>query len=383
MEEKDKHLAALLSNRSKWGFIWIIISSTLWGLSYVPKEVIWYIEPLSPMWETGGVTLLEGTVVASALQALFFGTFIFLLWSLINGKQREAVETFVTWPISKWFFASAIFGGLMAMFGSTLATAYVGADYAATIALLSATAGTLYGRAFLKEKLTPTSVLGMIVMTIGGILVIDPVAMINEMSDPSGKDGLIFGYVGGILSAIGWGVESCYNVRGLEMSDNEATTPSRYMWECIIWLTIIMPLICLFVGISEGVDVLYGTLWACLMSPAMWVLTLITVFSLGIADSLLHKGYILLGAGRGLAMNAIYAPISLLALWVFLKDYDISFWLIVGSFICIVGTFIIYWHKEEFDESVRDFKDDPSFEQPPSHYTYSDDVSDGSEIHVK
>ena len=335
------------------------------------------------MWETGGVTLLEGTVVASALQALFFGTFIFLLWSLINGKQREAVETFVTWPISKWFFASAIFGGLMAMFGSTLATAYVGADYAATIALLSATAGTLYGRAFLKEKLTPTSVLGMIVMTIGGILVIDPVAMINEMSDPSGKDGLIFGYVGGILSAIGWGVESCYNVRGLEMSDNEATTPSRYMWECIIWLTIIMPLICLFVGISEGVDVLYGTLWACLMSPAMWVLTLITVFSLGIADSLLHKGYILLGAGRGLAMNAIYAPISLLALWVFLKDYDISFWLIVGSFICIVGTFIIYWHKEEFDESVRDFKDDPSFEQPPSHYTYSDDVSDGSEIHVK
>ena len=355
----DNHdlMKKLMSNRSKWGFIWIIISSTLWGLSYVPKEVIWYVEPLGPLWDAGGVPLFEGSIVASALQALFFGVFIVLLWSTVNGKSREAVRTLVTWPVSKWFFVSAIFGGLMAMFGSTLATAYVGADYASAIALLSATAGTLYGKFFLREKLTFPSVLGMLIMTVGGILVIDPVAMMEELSNPDGKEGVLVGYFGGIMSAIGWGIESCYNVRGLEMSDNEATTPSRYIWECLIWLFIIMPIVCLIVGINDGFDALYGTLWSCLTNPVMWSLTLITVLSLGIADSLLHKGYILLGAGRGLAMNAIYAPISLLALWVFLKDYEISIWLIIGSVICIIGTFIIYWNKEEFDETVRDIED--------------------------
>ena len=341
----------LKSKRAKWGFIWIVISSTLWGLSYVPKEIIWYIDPLGPMWDEGGLPLLEGTIVASALQALFFGIFLVLLWSLINGKTREAVRNFRTWPVSKWFFVSAIFGGLMAMFGSTLATAYVGADYAAAIALLSAAAGTLYGRAFLKEKLTVYSIAGMIIMTIGGIFVIDPVAMVEEVMNPDGKNGVIIGYIGGILSAIGWGIESCYNVRGLEMADNEATTPVRYTWECLIWLFIILPIL----GIFVGFDSLYGTLIECLMSPAMWVLTLITVLSLGIADSLLHKGYILLGAGRGLAMNAIYAPISIFALWFFLKDYPISIWLVIGLVICIIGTIVIYWDKDEFEETVRDF----------------------------
>ena len=79
-----------------------------------------------------------------------------------------------------------------------------------------------------------------------------------------------------------------------------------------------------------------------------------TALSLGIADSLLHKGYSQMGAGRGLAINSIYVPVSLVALWVFLKDYEISMWLIVGTIVCIIGTVVMYWEKDEIQDSVRD-----------------------------
>ena len=56
----------------------------------------------------------------------------------------------------------------------------------------------------------------------------------------------------------------------------------------------------------------------------------------------------------GLAINSIYVPVSLVALWVFLKDYEISMWLIVGTIVCIIGTVVMYWEKDEIQDSVRD-----------------------------
>jgi len=353
MVEVEELVKKMKSNRAKWGFIWILIASILWGVSYVPKEVIWLVDPLGPLWEAGGATLFEGTIVASALQALFFGIFLVIVWSTVNGKTKEVVRNFRTWGISKWFLVSAVSGGLVAMFGSTVATAYVGADYASAIALLSAVTGTVYGKFFLDEKVTRKGIFGMMILIVGGVLVMDPVNMIDQITNPESKDGLWIGYAAGIFSAIGWGIESCYNVRGLDLADSEATTPVRYLWECILWLFLIMPAVCIFVGW----DMTFGILWQCLTSPAMWILTFITVLSLGLADSLLHKGYALMGGGRGLAVNAIYVPVSLVALWFFLKDYDISLWLIVGSVISIIGTFVMYLDLEEYEDINRDLKD--------------------------
>ena len=134
------------SNRVKWGFIWIILASLLWGFSYVPQEAIWSIEPLGTLWYNGGADLLEATIVLASMQSLMFTIVLFLLWSCVNNKPREAFRNLVHWPISKWFLVSAFFGGLMAMFGSTLATAFVGADFAAAIALLSSVFGAIYAR---------------------------------------------------------------------------------------------------------------------------------------------------------------------------------------------------------------------------------------------
>lgn len=338
------------SNRARWGFIWITIASILWGISYVPKEAIWLIEPMETLWENGGADLIEGTVAISAIQALFFAVILFLLWSCVNGKPREVCRNFVHWPISKWFLISAFFGGLMAMFGSTLATAFVGADYASAIALLSALTGAIYGRILFKEKVTHLAIIGLVILTIGGVLVLDPIAMVHEVMNPGSKDGVWLGYVGGILSAIGWGIESCYNVRGLDVADNEASTPIRYGWECIIWFAILMPV----TGAIVGFDTFYSIFAECILSPDVFVLMIFTALSLGIADSLLHKGYSQMGAGRGLAINSIYVPVSLVALWVFLKDYEISMWLIVGTIVCIIGTVVMYWEKDEIQDSVRD-----------------------------
>lgn len=337
-------------NRVKWGFIWVAMASVIWGLSYVPKEAIWLIDPVDGYYGDGA-SLFESTIVISAIQALFFTVILFFLWSCINNKPREVYRTFIHWPVGRWFFVSAIFGGLMAMFGSTLATAYVGADYAAAIALMSALTGAIVGKVMFNEKITGLTMIGLVVLTFGGIVVLDPVNLIHSISSED-DPGAWIGYLGGLLSAVGWGVESCYNIRALEVSDNEASTPVRYAWECIIWFLILMPI----TGFIVGFDNFYSILIDCLKSPAVIVLMIFTALSLGIADSLLHKGYTLMGAGRGLAINSIYVPVSLFALWVFLRDYDISIWLVVGSIISVVGTVIMYWEKDEVSDSVREVK---------------------------
>lgn len=338
------------SNRAKWGIIWIVLASILWGFSYVPQEAVWYIEPLGSLYEKGGADLLEATIVYASMQALMFTIVLFLLWSCINNKPKEAIRNIVHWPISKWFLVSAFFGGLMAMFGSTLAVAFVGADFAASIALLSAVSGALYARFAFKEIITKKMIAGIIVLIVGGILVLDPQAMINDITG-GGKDGAWLGYVGGILSAIGWGIESCYNVRGLDVADTEATTPARYFWEFILWVVIIFPI----TGLIVGFDTFYGIVIDCFTTPEIFGLLIFTALSLGVADSLLHKGYPLTGVGRGLAINSgLYVPVSILALWIFLKDYPISSWLIVGTIVAIVGVFIMYWEKEEVQDSLRE-----------------------------
>ena len=342
------------SNRVKWGFIWIIIASVLWGFSYIPQEAIWFIEPLASLWEAGGASLLEGTIVLASMQSLMFTIILFLLWSCINNKPKEVFRNLVHWPISKWFLISAFFGGLMAMFGSTLATAFVGADFAAAIALLSSVVGAVYGRIMFKEVLTKKTIIGIIVLLIGGILVLDPQAMINNITSPEARDGVWLGYVGGILSAIGWGIESCYNIRGLDVADTEATTPVRYFWEFVLWMVIIFPI----TGAIVGFDTFYGIVIDCFTTADIFCVLVFTALSLGVADSLLHKGYPLLGVGRGLAIiSGIYVPVSLVALWVFLKDYDISAWLIVGTIVAIIGVFVMYWEKDEIQDSVREIEE--------------------------
>ena len=242
--------AKVRSSRVKWGFLWVILASVIWGFGYVPQELVWYNEPLATMWDNGGSDLIEGSIIVAALTSLMFTVCLFFLWSCVHGKPREVYRNFVHFPISKWFLVSAIFGGLIAMFGSTLATAFVGADYSASIALTCAIVGAIYGRFLFKEKLTPRMIIGLLILTLGGILIVDPAGMYEEIVHPT-REGSWLGYLGGIMSSIGWGIESCYNVRGLDVADTEATTAVRYGWECILWFVILMPITAAVVGFGD------------------------------------------------------------------------------------------------------------------------------------
>lgn len=337
------------SSRVTWGFVWIIIASILWGFSYLPQELVWFNDPIAELYATGGTKLIESSIVVAAVQSLMFTLVLFFLWSCINGKPKEVKRNFCHWRVSKWFMVSAVFGGLMAMFGSTLAVAFVGADYASAIALTCAVVGAIYGKFLFKEKLTPKTIAGIIIITIGGILVLDPVNLVDTLSHPT-KDGVAIGYIGGILSAIGWGIESCYNVRGLDVADTEATTPVRYGWECILWFVVVMP-IC---GLIVGFDEFFGILADVITNPNIVAMLAMVAMTLGIADSLIHKSLPLLGVGRALSINALYVPVSLIVLWAFLKDYTISIWLIIGVVVAVAGTFVMYWERGDITDSLRD-----------------------------
>ena len=338
------------SSRVKWGFVWIIIASVIWGFAYIPQELVWWNEPLAGLNAEGGVSSIEGSMVVAAIQCLMFALVLFFLWSCVLNKPKEVARNFVCWPVSKWFFLCSIIGGLGAMFGSTLAVAFVGADYASAIALTCAVVGAIYGRFLFKEKLSKKAILGIIILTIGGILVLDPVNLVHSLTDPASKDGLVIGYLGGILSAVGWGIESCYTVRGLDVADAEATTAVRYGWEVIVWFVFVFPI----VGAIVGFDDFYSIVIDCITNPNIVLMLGMVALTMGVADSLINKSLPLLGVGRALSINALYVPVALLALWLFLKDYTISIWLIIGVIVAVAGTFVMYWDRGDIEDSVRE-----------------------------
>ena len=338
------------SRRVKWGFIWSAIAAVIWGLAYVPQELVWMNDPVADLYQAGGEDLFMSSVVVAAIQSLMFVIVLFLMWSCVNGKSREVKRSFCRWRVSRWFLVASVFGGLMAMFGSILAVAYIGADYASAISMMCAVVGALYGRFLFKERMTPKTFLGIIIITIGGILVLDPVSLISNITDPAAKDGMAIGYIGGIMAAVGWGVESCYVARGVEVGDNEASSSIRYAWECIIWFLIVIP-IC---GFVFGFDRFLPILVDAITNPNLVLMLAMVALTLGIADSLIHKSLSLVGVGRALSINSLYVPVSLLALSVFLKDYTISTWLIVGVLVAVIGTFVMYWERSDITDSLRD-----------------------------
>ena len=125
----------------RWGFIWALTCAVLWGAWYVPGFAIYYEAPFANMADD----YLLAAFVITVLNAIAVLLALFV-WVAVLGKTGEYVRTLRHTPISRWY-APAGLAGMLAIFGSIIAIAYVGAQFSAVAALLYPLVGALVARA--------------------------------------------------------------------------------------------------------------------------------------------------------------------------------------------------------------------------------------------
>jgi len=345
--EKKSIIAAEKKARVKWGFIWAILTAVMWGIGYVPLQTIWFIEPLSIGYgfEDPNTGYLVGSYLDAFVQAMMFGLILTIVWSGATGKYREWKRVITNRKILKWLFAGALCGGPMAIFGTALATGYIGATFAASVSLLSCVVGALVGRLFNHEKFSIKAIIGIIVIVVGGVIILDPAVMIDNILHPTGEGNVLLGYLGALMSVIGWGVEGNLSVRALNITDADASLPVRFFIEFVFWCIFMLPLLLCLVG----PDAFFSCMQQTFSNGPFLFWMAMAALSLGFCYAAQYKAFPLIGVGRTLSLCNLYVPVSMIALFVFLGQ-PIGVMLVVGSIIAIVGTFIMYWEKGNGEE---------------------------------
>jgi len=332
---------------TRWGFTWALWCAVLWGAWYLPATAIWYEPPFAAIDPAETQMLLLGAGIIAALNAITTVAFLGL-WTGALGKWGEIVHTLrQSRYISKWFFLAGLIGGPLAHWGTFLAIAYVGPVFAAIAALMYPIFGALLARLWYHEKITARAGAGIFLLVASGITVYAP-GIFAELGDMA--RGAWLGYVGGLLSALGWGLEGAIVGRALDVTDSDVGVSLRFVAEAIYWLAVILPALALFL------DWPVLAIMREMFNP--WALTWLMLLGLTYAFCYAswYKSFPLIGVGRGCAFSALYAVFAVTYLSVFTLDPPaLNF--VLGLVLAIAGAFVMFTEREGVMEVVRSVED--------------------------
>lgn len=322
----------------RWGFIWALWCAVLWGAWYVPGTVVYAEEPFVSMEKN----YLLAAMVITTLNAIAVLIALFI-WIGVLGKTGDYVRTMRQVRISRWY-APAGLAGMLAIFGSILAIAYVGPQFSAVAALLYPIVGAVAARVWYQENITRRAAMGIAVIVLGGVVIFAP-GIIGELTG-AGTGGVL-GYIGGALAIFGWGIEGAIAGRALDVSDPDIGITLRFTAEVLLWIVVAVPVTSVLAG-----NELWHTVGAALTNPNDLLLLVLLGLTFGFCYVSWYKSFPLIGVGRGQAIAALYGPLALVWLYLFtLKPPGIQF--VIGAVIAVIGSFMLFTEKRDVLEVIR------------------------------
>lgn len=341
-------------SRVKWGFIWAIICAILWGLGYVALSMLWLVPPYKEfaIFPKGSDGFIVATISMVSSASIIYSLILTIFWVGGTGKMSDLPRTIRFFKASRWYMLAAVFGGPVAIFGSTLAIGYIGGAFAASAALLSAVVGAVAAKIWYGENISRKAWMGICLILLGGIFIWNPGQMIAEITNPLAPEGIWIGYLGSLMSVIGWGLEGATAARALDVTDADTGILTRFISESFIWIFIFWPASMIIFGF----DTVFNAIIATLSSPSFIIWALIAGLTVGLCYVALYKAYPLIGVGRGLSVGSLYVIFAILGLSFFMGS-PIGLWLVIGASIAIIGTFVMYWESgDSLLECTRDCK---------------------------
>ncbi|ABE53167.1 membrane protein [Methanococcoides burtonii] len=337
-----------LENKRKMnkGYLWALFCAILWGMWYIPGTIIWAVPPFDSMWvaieATNGASM--ATVIVAILISAFNAATVLLalfVWNAVLGKFGEMKRTLREFrPCSKWFFMASIFGGPVAILGSFIAMGFIGAGFAAVAALGYPVVGSILARQWYGEQISKRTWLGILVI-IGGGFVIFVGGAIAELQ---AGDARYLGYIGGLMAALGWGIEGAIAGKGLDIAEPDVGLTLRFLGENIIWWIIIVPVVAL-----AGYPIFEYAIAA--LNPLSILVLSFAGIAFGFCYVAWYKSFPLVGVARGQGIGNLYGLCSVIFLYLFVAQVP-SWTVIVGGALCILGSFVMMFEETE-SESVR------------------------------
>ncbi|WP_235179009.1 DMT family transporter [Bacillus cihuensis] len=329
------------------GFMWALWAAILWGAWYVPGSAIWYEFPFVSMPFHTNSEYVTAAAVIAGLNAIAVLLFMFV-WTGVLGKWKDYGRTIVQFKkVTKWYFVAAIFGGPMAIFGSFLAIGFIGGVFAAVAALMYPIVGSILAYKWYGEKITRRAAIGIAMIIIGGIVVFAP-GILGELKDSSGA---WLGYLGGLMAAVGWGIEGAIAGRALDVTDPDIGLTLRFTGEVFWWVAVIFPLFILF-GDVPIVPMIAQTMT---LLPVTWLL--LAGITFGFCYVSWYKSFPLIGVGRGQAIGDLYGIFAIIFISIFtLTPPEWNF--VLGALVVIIGGFVMFTEKRDVLDVIRSVPSD-------------------------
>lgn len=329
----------------RWGFMWALWTAILWGAWYVPGTALWYERPYADIPVDHQSLRLAATAVMTWVHAITVLGFL-LLWNAVLGKLRDYGRTLVRFRrISKWYALASLCGGPMAIFGSYLAMGYVGPVFAAITSLFYPVVGAVIARLWYREKISRRTAIGMAIIIAGGMVIYGP-GLFGEMDLNNNHAWL--GYVGGVLSALGWGAEGAVAARAMDVTDPDVGIQCRFSFEVLFWGLLILPALALFSDLPIG-----GLVISTLASGKAMLWILLAAACHAYCYTAFYKSFSLIGVGRGEAIGNLYAVFALIFIAAFTLQLP-QWYFLVGLALTVLGSFVMFAEPAESVAQLRD-----------------------------
>ncbi len=333
--------------RVKIGYLMALFCAILWGLWYIPGTTIWVLNPFDTMF--ADLAALHGDSFALVVTAVLISAFnaltvilALMVWNGGLGKLKEMGRTVKKMKsCTKWFFLASIFGGPIAILGSFIAMGFVGAAFAAVAALLYPVIGSTVSYYWLGQKISKRALMGIIIIIIGGFTIYAG-GLIDDLANGGGS---LLGYIGGIMAAVGWGVEGAIAAKGLDVSEPDIGITLRFLGENIIWWIIIIPVLIIagFPMFTYAVEV---------FEPMVLLTLIIAGITFGFCYVAWYKSFPLIGVGRGQGIGNLYGLFAVIFIFIFLGSTP-EWTILLGGIFCVVGSLVMFTEESLELHSLR------------------------------
>ncbi|MGC4017985.1 MAG: DMT family transporter [Muricomes sp.] len=248
---------------------------------------------------------LAATQFVSTEQAIFLAPFVstFLhdacstIWMFIYmgvKKQYKNVIKALKSRSGKFIVLGALLGGPIGMSGYVAAINYIGPAYTAIISALFPALGSFLSYIFLKEKMKPIQIAGLIVSILG-------IIVLGYTPGGSEVKNLVLGFGCALLCCVGWASEAVICAYGLKDPDitDEQALHIRQTVSAIFYGVIILTVI-------NG----WGFTLSLIPSSAAKIILISALF--GTASYLCYyRSIATIGASKSMALNITYSAWSI------------------------------------------------------------------------
>ena len=266
-----------------------ILAGILWGLDTV---ILGIALSMSTFVST------EQAIVLAPFVSTFIHDFCSSVWMLIYmgiKKQYKNILHAVKTKSGKFIILGALLGGPIGMSGYVAAINYIGPAYTAIISSMFPALGAFMSYIFLKEKMKPIQLLGLIASILGVIVMGYTPGGAEQMKN------IVLGFGCAILCCIGWASEAVICAYGLKDPDitDEHALQIRQLTSAIFYGAVILTVIR---GWGFTIEAIQTSASAVILASALFGTASYVFYYKAIAG---------IGASKAMALNITYSAWSI------------------------------------------------------------------------